>query len=196
LKYSKDFLHHLDEFLEGNVTIVVLIDLSDNGVNSCAGELVVSTETENFLNLILGDGTGAVLIEHLEGSLELVVGSELLFVHGSNDELGVVNETRIVSVDLLEHLVNFFVRHNSTVMFNVTFGNFVLGKLSVTVLIESLEDASEVVFLGFGQKLGGNEGVGGLLQGLVGSEVLEVVKGTDKQQFNSSNLKQFKTFFV
>jgi hypothetical protein len=63
-------------------------------------------------------------------------------------------------------------------VFFVPVHNFLLGKFSVSICVESFENFGKVFLLFLTQQLTGNEGVGGLLEFLVSSEGLQVDEGT------------------
>ena len=62
-------------------------------------------------------------------------------------------------------------------MLKVSLLDFFVGKLSVSVLVERLEDLGEAVTLCLAQKLTGNESEGSLLHGGVGVEGFQVAEG-------------------
>jgi Ca2+-binding EF-hand superfamily protein len=107
--------HHLGELIERDFTIAVSINLLDDLVDDFFVEVL--TETEDLLDLVGRDGTTAILIEHLESSLELVVAEQVLLVHGSNDEFRVINSSTSISIDLVEHLIDFFIGKTLTEVF-------------------------------------------------------------------------------
>ena len=59
------FEHHLSEFIEGDLTITVGVNLSENLLDNFLVEVLA--EGEHLLDLIHGNGTTTVLVEHLEG---------------------------------------------------------------------------------------------------------------------------------
>jgi len=171
-----DAFHHCDELLEGDLSVSILVDLFNDSVDGSCAQGVRTSELQNFFNLFSRNNARAVLVEHLEGSLELVVRGQLTLVHGGNHELRVVNETASISVHGVEHDFDLFVRHHLSVVFKVTFLHFLDGELSVSVLVKGAENLGQVVSLSLREELGGNEGVGSLLEGLVDAETLHVVK--------------------
>ena len=72
--------------------------------------------------------------------MELLLGGEGALVGGGENELGVLNETRVVGIDGREHSLDFLVGHNSAVMLKISSLDFVHVELAVTVGVESLED--------------------------------------------------------
>jgi len=66
--------HHSDELLELDLTVTVLVDLLDNGVDGLNAEGVSATEAENLTDLISGDDARTVLVKHAEGGVELLSG--------------------------------------------------------------------------------------------------------------------------
>jgi len=98
-------------------------------------------------------------------------------VGGGNDELGVVNEARVVGVDSAEHSLDFFVGHDSAVVLKISNLDLFHGEFTVTVGVEGLEDLGKVVSLLLAHELGGNESIGGLLKGDIRAETTEVVEG-------------------
>ena len=65
--------HHLDELLELDLTVTILVDLFDNGINGLNTERVGASEAENLADLVSGNDTRAVLIEHAEGGMEFLL---------------------------------------------------------------------------------------------------------------------------
>lgn len=123
------------------------------------------------------EGSVSYLVEHLEGGEEFLVGEELFLVHGGDDELGVVDEAGAVDVDGVEHLQHVLLVHRFPEEIFVAVEDLLLRQLSVPVLVDRLEDLRHVLLLVLGEELGGDEGEGGLLELLVGAEVLEVGEG-------------------
>ena len=64
--------HHLDKLLELDLSVAVLVNLFDDCVDGLSRERVGASEAEHFSNLIGGDDTGAVLVEHAEGGMQLL----------------------------------------------------------------------------------------------------------------------------
>ena len=165
-------LHHFSELFEGNLTIAVGINLLDDLVDDLFVKIL--PERENLLDFVGRDGTTTIFVEHLESSLKLVVADQILFVHGSHNELRVVDFSGTIGINLGEHLVNFLVVERSSEELKVTILDFFLGELSVTIDVHSSEDLVNRLLLLLTQELGGDESVSGLLQLRVGIEVLEV----------------------
>lgn len=174
--------HHGDELLELNFTVTVLVDLFDNAVDGLDAERISATEAENLADLVSGDDTRAVLVEHAESGVELLLRGEAALACGSNYELGVVDEAAVVGVDSAEHFLDFRVGHNSTVVLQVALLDLLHGELTIAVLIEGPEDLGEVVTLLLAHELRGDESIGGLLECNVGLEFAEVVKGVDGER--------------
>jgi len=172
---SIDIFHHLDEFLKGDLSISVVVDLLDNGVKGCFVKLVGATKREDFLNFIGGNHTRAVFVKHLERGLQFFVCSKLVFVQGGNDKLRVVNETTLVGIDCVEHLFDFLVGHNLAVVFKIAFLNFLHGKFAISILVERLEDFGKTIAFSFGKELTRNKCKSCLLHSSVCFERFEVV---------------------
>ena len=64
-------------------------------------------------------------------------------------------------------------------MLEVTDLDFIHVKFSITVGVERLKDLGEIVAFVLAHKLGSNESVSGLLEGDIGVETTEVIKGVD-----------------
>ena len=174
--------HHLDELLELDLTVTILVDLFDNGVDSLNAKSIRATEAENLADLISGDNTRAILVEHAEGGVQLLLRGQAALASGGNHEFGVVDEAAVISVDSTEHLLNLLVGHDSSVVFQVALFNFVHGKLAVSVLIEGSEDLGKVVTFLLAHELRCDESVSGLLEGNVRLEFAEVIKGIDSER--------------
>jgi len=57
--------HHSSELLVRNLTVAVLVNLLDDLLYYCFVQVL--TKGEHLLDLVSGDGTTAVLVEHFEG---------------------------------------------------------------------------------------------------------------------------------
>ena len=68
------------------------------------------------------------------------MGCEILLTRGGNHKLSVVDEAAVVGVDRAEHLFDFLVGHDSAILFKISFLDFVHGELTISVLVEGLED--------------------------------------------------------
>ena len=108
--------------------------------------------------------------------MELVVGKQVLLVHSGDNELRVVNFSRVVSVNLLEHFIDFLVVQRSSEELEITVLNFIFGELSITINIHGSENLVNGLFLLLSKQLRGDESISGLLQLGVGIEVLQVGK--------------------
>ena len=64
-------------------------------------------------------------------------------------------------------------------MLEVTDLDFLHGKFAITVGVEKLKDFGDIVAFGLAYKLGSSESVSGLLEGDIGFEATEVIKGVD-----------------
>lgn len=168
--------HHGSKLFVRNLTVSVLVDLLDDLLHDCLFKML--TKGKHLLDLVRRDGTSAILVEHLERSMEFVVAEEILLIHGGDHELRVVDLTVAVRVDLGKHFIDLLVGQTLAEVISVPVFNFLLGKFSVTISIHGTEDLVNVFLLLLGQELGGDESVSGLLQLRLGVEVLEVLKGT------------------
>ena len=170
------FEHHLGELIEGNFTVAISINLLDDLVHDFFIEVL--PETEDLLDLVGRDGTTAVLIEHLEGSLQLVVAQQVLLVHGSNDEFRVINGPTSIGINLVEHFIDFFVGETLTEVFSITVLDLFFGEFTITVDVHGSEDLVNRLLLVFRQELGGDESESGLLKFGVSIEALEVAESS------------------
>ena len=139
--------HHHDELLELDLSVTVLINLLDDGVDGLQAERVGSTKAQNLSYLISRDGALAVLVEHLEGSLEFLLGSDGRLVSSGDNKLSVLDKARVVRIDGLEHLLYFLVGHYSSVVLKISYLDLFHGELSVTVGVKGLEDILKLVAL-------------------------------------------------
>ena len=132
--------HHHDELLELDLSVTVLINLLDDGVDGLQAERVGSTEVQDVSDLISGDDAGAVLVEHAEGSVELLVGGEGALGGSGDNELSEIDKSGVVRIDGVEHRLDLLVGHDSSVVLKITNLDLIHGELAVTVGVESLED--------------------------------------------------------
>jgi len=169
--------HHGGELFVRDLTITVLIDLLDDLVHDALVEGL--TEGQHLLDLVGRNGTTAVLVEHLEGSLQLVGREEVLLVHGGDDELRVVDLTVTVGIDAVEHLIDLLVGQVLAEELLIADLDLFLVEFTITVEVHGAENLIDLLLLLLGKKLSGNERIGGLLE-LGGSvEVLEIAKSGD-----------------
>ena len=136
------------------------------------------TETEDLLDLVCRDGTTAVLVEHLEGGLQLVVAEQVFLVHGSDDEFRVIDGSTSISIDLVEHFIDFFIGETLTEVFSITILDLFLGEFTIAVDVHGSEDLVDLLLLVLGQELGGDESESGLLKFGVSIEALEVAESS------------------
>ena len=99
--------------------------------------------------------------------MQLFLGSQAALARCGDHKLSIVNESTVVGVDSTEHFLDFLVRHNSSVVLQVAFLDFVHGKLSVTILVEGSENLGQVVTLLLAHQLRGDESISSLLEGNV-----------------------------
>jgi len=168
------FKHHFGEFIKGDFTVAIGINLLDDLVHDFFIEVL--TEAEHLLDLIGRNGTTAILVEHLERSLELVVAEQVLLVHGSNDEFRVINGTTSISIDLVEHFIDLLVRETLTEVLSIAILDLFLGEFTIAVDVHGSEHLVDLLLLVFGQELGGDESESGLLKFGVSVEALEVAE--------------------
>lgn len=94
-----DTAHHLEELVEVNLSITVLVDLSDGlvelGLRVDVTELLASEKREKLTRVDLATG---VSVEHLEGCLQVCLTQEGSCVHRCSQELCVVDSARVVRV--------------------------------------------------------------------------------------------------
>ena len=166
--------HHFGELVKGNLTVTIGIDLLDDVVDDCL--LKILTKGKDLLDLISGDGTTTIFIEHLERRLELVVGEEVLLVHGGNHEFGVINSTTAIDIDLIEHLIDFLVGHGLTEVLEISIFDLLLVELTVTVGIHGSEHFIDAFSFLLGEELTGNESKSCLLELGLSIELTEVGK--------------------
>jgi len=108
--------------------------------------------------------------------LELVAAHEVLFVHGGDNEFGVIDGSRIIEIDLSKHLIDFSVVDSSSEILEVSLLQFILGKFTITIEIHGFEHFIDILFLILGEELRSDESKGGLLQLGLGVEVLQVTE--------------------
>jgi len=77
--------HHGGKLVIRNFSVSVLINLFNDHLNDIFVEVL--SERQDLLNLVSGDRTSAILVEHLKGSLKLVIAEQILLVHRCDDEL-------------------------------------------------------------------------------------------------------------
>lgn len=169
--------HHLGELVVGDLSVTVLIDLLDDGVDDRFVQGL--PEGKDLLDLVGGNGTATVLVEHLEGSLQLVRGKEVLLVHGGNHEFGVLDLTIAVLIDTSKHVIDLVVRKGLTEELLVAVLDLLLGQLAVAVDVHGSENLVDFLLLLFGEQLRRDESVSGLLQLGLGVEAGQVVQSRD-----------------
>ena len=172
-----DARHHGDELLELNLAVAVLIHLLYNLVDCLDAQRVGAAEAENLSDFVGRNNSRAVLIEHAESGVELLLRGETALVRCGDDEFCVVDEATVVGVNGPEHLFDFLVAHDSSVVLQVALLDLIHAELAVAVFVEGLENLRQVVALLFAHQLRGDERVGRLLEGDIAVELAEVVQG-------------------
>ena len=77
--------------------------------------------------------------------MKLFLRSEILLASSGYYKLGVINKAAVICVDGLEHLLDFLVRHNSTIVFKIPLLHFLHIKFAISILVECFEDFREVI---------------------------------------------------
>ena len=75
------------------------------------------------------------------------MGSDGRLVSSGDNKLSVLDKARVVRIDGLEHLLDFLVGHNSSVVLKISYLDLFHGELSVTVGVKGLEDILKLVAL-------------------------------------------------
>ena len=149
LSLSLKSSHHCDELAELDISITVLVNLLDDGVNGLHAQLVGSSEAENLANFFSRDHARVVLVKHFEGCMQFFLGSQVGLACGCDDKLSVVDKATIISVDGSEHFFDLLVRHDLTVVLKIAHLHLFHGKFAVTVRVKGLENFGKVVTLLF-----------------------------------------------
>ncbi len=173
--------HHGDELAELDVSVAILVNLLDDGIDGLDTKSVLASEAENLTNLISRDHARVVLVEHLEGGVELLLGSQARLAGSSHDKLRVINEATVVGIHSLEHLLDLLVGHDSTVVLQVADLDLIHGEFTISVGVEGFEHLGKVVAFALVHELRGDEGESCLLQSDVRVELLQIVKSIDSQ---------------
>ena len=136
--------HHLGKLIVRNLAVSVGVDLLDDLLKN---RLVQGlAKGQYLLDFIDRDGTTTVFVKHLESSLQLVVGEQVLFVQGGNYKFRVFNFSTSVSINLGEHLVNLVIGKNSSEVFSVSLFDFVFREFSVAIDIHCSEHLINLLF--------------------------------------------------
>ena len=99
--------HHLDEFFVVDLTITIDIGFTNHFVDFLVGELL-SEIGHDVTEFSSADVAVAVLVEDLEGFLDLLLGIGILHLAGHHgQELGEINGSVAVSIDLVDHVLEF-----------------------------------------------------------------------------------------
>ena len=110
---------------------------------------------------------GPYPVEHVEGSLQLLLREQVLLVDGGHHELGVVDLSALVDVDAVEHLFDLVLGHAAAQVLLPALQDLLLRQTTVAVGVEQLEDLLEVVLLRLAQQLARDEAERGLLEFLL-----------------------------
>lgn len=100
---GEDVEHAVLELRIRDVTIVVSINLTHDFSPDFLSLLGDSTTAEHSLKLVRADSSITVLIEDLEGLLEVRFGEQLDFVESRRDELRVVDIAVTIAVSFFHH---------------------------------------------------------------------------------------------
>ena len=99
--------HHLDELLVVDLAVAVDVRLAEHLVDLLVRELLAEVG-HDVAQLGGGDEAVAVLVEHLERLLELLLGVGVLHLAGHEvEELGEVDRAVAVRVNLVDHVLKF-----------------------------------------------------------------------------------------
>ena len=97
--------HHADELLVVDVTVAIDVSLADHLVDLLVRELLTQVG-HDVTQLGGGDETVAVAVEDLEGLNELLLSVRVLhFASHEREELGEVNGTVAIGIDLIDHVL-------------------------------------------------------------------------------------------
>mmetsp|Transcript_5766 Transcript_5766/g.11783 ORF Transcript_5766/g.11783 Transcript_5766/m.11783 type:complete len:206 (+) Transcript_5766:195-812(+) len=97
--------HHLDELLVVDLPVTVNVGLADHLVNLLVGQLLTKVG-HHVTQLSSGDEAVAVLVEHLEGLLQLLLRVGVLHLLGhQGKELGEIDGAVAVGIDLVDHVL-------------------------------------------------------------------------------------------
>merc|ERR1719389_794181 len=97
--------HDLDGLLVVNLAVTIDVSLTDHLVNLLIGELLAKVG-HDVTKLSSGDETVAVLVEHLEGLLDLLLGVGVLHLTSHQvQELGEVDGAGAIGIDLVDHVL-------------------------------------------------------------------------------------------
>jgi len=169
--------HHSHELLKLDLSVAILIYLLNDSVYGLSGEGVGAAEAEHLSDFVGRDDSRAVLIEHAESGVQLLLRGQVLLASGSDDELSIVDESTVVRVHSSEHRLNLLVAHDSAVVLQVALLDLFHAELTVTVLVEGLEDLGQIVAFILAHQLRGNERERSLFEGDITVELAKVVKG-------------------
>merc|ERR1712100_267667 len=145
--------HHPDELLVVDLSVTVDVSLSDHLVDLLVSELL--TEGGHDLPQLGGrDELVSISVEDLEGLAELLLGVGVLDLSGhQREELGEIDGTVAVGVDLVDHVLELGLRgvlaegpHDGAQLLG--------GDGSVAVLVEEGKRLLELLDLLFSQLLG------------------------------------------
>lgn len=100
---SSNALHHIHELIKVYFSISVLVYLSNSLRKLILGVDVFKFLTrEEIVQLGRVDLSTSILVEHVEGCLEVVVSHEGLGAHSSSDKFSVVDDSVAICVSSLE----------------------------------------------------------------------------------------------
>ena len=137
--------HHCHELLEVDLSVAVLVNFSQCLVNGIfrykIGHVITREKCYHFLAV---NFSALVLIEHVEGCLEVVLSKINLIIHSSCNEFRVIYVSRAVSVGSFNNIKKFF-------LVSMTFQSFfklVERQCSTSIRIQLLEQLTELFDLG------------------------------------------------
>ena len=107
---------------------------------------------------------GPYPVEHVEGSLQLLLREQVLLVDGGHHELGVVDLSALVGVDPVEHLLDLVLGHAPAHVLLPPVQDLLLRQTPVAVGVEGLEYLLQVVLFRLVEQLARDEAQRGLLQ--------------------------------
>lgn len=106
-----------------------------------------------------------VRVELVESNFQVIIGRELIMIKRGHYKLCIIDVTAIVDIDLFEKIRDLFLRDNLSIVVQIAHLQLFQRKVTVTVGVEGFEHARQLLLLLLAEDLGGNEGLGGLLEG-------------------------------
>jgi hypothetical protein len=139
--------HHAEEFLVVDHAILVLVNLANHVIDFIVRQCLI-LRLQTHPQFIRTYSAAAVLVEVLEGLLDLKLLRVVLGVHARCNELSVIDDTVVVRIDYLHSFFDVIDAHLDLGNLLNTLDQLLVSERSVAVLVDFRECRAQLLDLG------------------------------------------------